>query len=112
MHDCVEFRGKFFFLCLGVCAKFYFTVFAKVNGGPYHERPWGDCGGHATIYWERIEPKTVFPTMLVVGVSKRVNAINNTFRDGERGEGMFFDAASCAEFEEPVGTLEVSCWSK
>ena len=41
-----------------------------------------------------------------------MNAIDNARRDGERGEGALFDVASCAEVEEPVGTLEVSCWSK
>ena len=50
--------------------------------------------------------------ILVVGVGKRVNAINNARRDGERGEGMSFDVASYVEVDEPVGTLEVSCWSK
>ena len=35
-----------------------------------------------------------------------MNAINNVRRDGERVEGTSFDAASCAEVEEPVGTLE------
>ena len=31
-------------------------------------------------------------------------------RDGERGKVTLFDAASCTEVEEPIGTLEVSCW--
>ena len=44
-------------MCLGVCAKFYFSVFAKIDGGPCNECPQGDHGGHATIYWERVEPK-------------------------------------------------------
>ena len=50
--------------------------------------------------------------ILVFEVGKRVNAINNARRYGERGEGTSFDAASCAEVEEPVGTLEFSCWSE
>ena len=28
------------------------------------------------------------------------------------GEVIMFDVASCTEVEEPVGTLEVSCWSE
>ena len=35
--------------------------------------------------------------VLVVGVGERVNAINNARRDGERGDGTSFYAASCAE---------------
>ena len=50
-------------MCLGVCAKFYFAVFDKIDGGPCHERPRRDCAGHATVYWERVETKTAFPTM-------------------------------------------------
>ena len=34
--------------------------------------------------------------ILVVGVSERMNAINNARRDGERGEGTSFDAEYCA----------------
>ena len=45
------------FVCLGVYAEFYFAVFAEIDGGPCHERPRGDRGGHATIYWERVDPK-------------------------------------------------------
>ena len=48
--------------------------------------------------------------ILVVGVGERVNAINNARQEGERGEGTPFDATSCAEVEEPVGTLDFSCW--
>ena len=47
--------------------------------------------------------------ILIVGVGKRVNAINNARQDGERDEGTSFDVASCAEVEKPVETLEVSC---
>ena len=51
-------------MCLGVCAELYFSVFAKIEGGPCHKHPRGDRGGHATIYWERVEPKkAVFSTM-------------------------------------------------
>ena len=39
-------------------------------------------------------------------------AVDNANRDRERGEGTLFDAASCTEVEEPVGTLEVSYWSE
>ena len=46
-----------FFVCIGVCTDFYFAVFAKIDGGPCNERSQGDCGGHATVYWERIYPK-------------------------------------------------------
>ena len=45
------------FVFLGVCAEFYFTLFAEIDGGPCHERPQGDRIGHATIYSELIEPK-------------------------------------------------------
>ena len=38
-------------------------------------------------------------------------AVNNACQDGERGEGKLFYVESCTEVEEPVGTLEVSCWS-
>ena len=41
---------------------------------------------------------------MVVGVGKRVKAIDNARRDGERSEGTSFDAASCVDIEEPVGT--------
>ena len=44
-------------MCLGVYAEFYFALFVKIDGGPCHERLRGYCGGHATIYWERIDPK-------------------------------------------------------
>ena len=63
MRDCIEFCGKVLFVCLGVCAEFYFTVFAKTFGGPCHEYPRVYHGGNATIYWKRIDPKTVFYTM-------------------------------------------------
>ena len=56
VRDCVEFRAKFF-VCLGVCAEFYFVVFAKTDGSPCQEYPRGDVEGHATIYWEHVEPK-------------------------------------------------------
>ena len=36
--------------------------------------------------------------ILVVGVSERMNAINNARRDGDRGDGTSFDVASCADF--------------
>ena len=45
----------------------------------------------------------------VVCIGKRVNANNNARQDKEKGEGMSFDTASCAEVKESVGTLEVSC---
>ena len=47
---------------------------------------------------------------MAVGFGERVNAINNARQDVERVEGMSFDAESCAEVEESVGTLEVSCF--
>ena len=47
-----------------------------------------------------------------VGVGERVNVINNACWDKQRGEGTLFNVASCAEVEEPVGTLEAYCWSK
>ena len=50
--------------------------------------------------------------ILVVRVDKRMYAVGNACRDGERVEGEFFYAASCVEVEEPVGTLEVYCWSE
>ena len=49
--------GEVFFVCLGVCTKFDFSVFIKFSGGPCHDRPRGDRAGHAAIYWERVEPK-------------------------------------------------------
>ena len=52
-----------FFVCLGVCAELYFAVFAKIDGGPCHERPRGDLGEHAPIYCERVDKKTAFSTM-------------------------------------------------
>ena len=49
---------------------------------------------------------------MVVSIGKRVYAVDNMRWDGKRGEDTLFDAASCKEVEEPVGTLEVSCWSE
>ena len=69
--------------------------------------------GGVTI-WDRISKavKEIKSRILVVGVGECVKKINNARRDEERGEGTWFDAASRAEVEEPVGTLEVSCCSK
>ena len=50
--------------------------------------------------------------ILVVSTGERVHAVDNARQDGEKGEGTSFDAASCTEVDEPIGTLEVSCWSK
>ena len=50
--------------------------------------------------------------ILVVSIGDRVYAVGNARWDGERNEGTSFDAASCTEVEEPVGTLDVSCWSE
>ena len=65
--------------------------------------------GGVTI-WDGISKavEEIRSRILVVGVSKRDNEISNVRPDRERGEGTSFDAASCAEFEEPVGTLEFS----
>ena len=38
-------------------------MFAQIDGGTCNERLCGDCVGHATIYWERVELKTAFSTM-------------------------------------------------
>ena len=57
---CAGLRGVLwegFLVCAGVCAKFYFVVFIKVNGVTCHERPQIDHAGHADTYWERIDPK-------------------------------------------------------
>ena len=69
--------------------------------------------GGVTI-WDGIskEVKEIKSRILVVDVGKRVNAIDNARRYGKRGEDTLFDAASCAEVEEPVGNVEVSCRSK
>ena len=56
--------------------------------------------------------KEIKSGILVVVVCERVNVIDKARWDRERGEDMFLDEASCAEVEEPVGTLEVSCWSE
>ena len=63
--------------------------------------------GGVTI-WDGISKaaKEIKSRILVVGVGERVNVINNACRYGKRGEGTPFDAASCAEVEELVGTLE------
>ena len=53
----MDFRLKGFFVCLGVCAKFNFSVFLEINGGPRHERPRRNCAGHAAIYGERVDPE-------------------------------------------------------
>ena len=42
---------------LGVCAKLYFSVFAKIDGDTCQECPQGDRGVHATINLERVETK-------------------------------------------------------
>ena len=52
-----------FFVCLGVCAKFDFSVFLEINGGSRHERPQRNRSGHTAIYGERVDPKTAFSTM-------------------------------------------------
>ena len=36
-RNCVEFRGKVFFMYFGVCAELDAAVFIKFNGGPCHE---------------------------------------------------------------------------
>ena len=41
-----------------------------------------------------------------------MHAVDNTCWDGERGKSTLFDAASSTDFEEPMVTLEVSCWSE
>ena len=56
--------------------------------------------------------KKIKSGILVVSVIKRVYTVNNARQDRERGEGTLFDAAFCKEVEEPIGTLEVSCWSE
>ena len=52
-----------FFVCLGVCTEFDFSVFIKINGGPCNELPQRHCAGHAAIYGDLAEPKTVSYTM-------------------------------------------------
>ena len=47
--------------------------------------------------------------ILVLSIGKRVHAVDNTCWDGERGKGTLFDAASGAEFEKTIETLEVYC---
>ena len=56
--------------------------------------------------------KEIKSSNLVVSVSKHVYAVDNTCRDGERGESTSFNMVSCTEVEEPLGPLEVSFWSE
>ena len=49
---------------------------------------------------------------MVVSVGERVHAVDNAHWDGERDKDTLFDADSCTEVEEPIGTLEVYCWSE
>ena len=62
--------------------------------------------------WDRINQvvKKNKGGILVVSVSKCVHAVNNACRDRNRGKGKPFDTASGTEAEEPIVTLEVSCW--
>ena len=57
--------------------------------------------------WDRITQavKKINIRILVVSVGERIHAVDNVCWDGERG-------ASGTEVEEPIGTLEVSCWSE
>ena len=48
--------------------------------------------------------------ILVVSIGERVHAVDNVFQDGDTGKGKLFDSVSRTNFEEPRGTLEVSCW--
>ena len=41
----------------------------------------------------------------------RMHAVNNACRDVESSKGKPFDTASGTEDEEPIGILEISCWS-
>ena len=50
--------------------------------------------------------------IMVVSLGKRMHTVNNARRDGDMGKGVLFIPASCKEVEEPMGTLEVSCWSE
>ena len=57
---CVGLRGvlwEVFSVWFGLCIKFGFVVFIKVNGGPCNYSPRRDRTGHATIYWEHVEAK-------------------------------------------------------
>ena len=69
-------------------------------------------GGVAT--WDEITKgvKKIKSGIMVIGVGKRMHAVDNARQEGGRGEGTPFDASSCTEIEEPVGTLESFCWSK
>ena len=62
--------------------------------------------------WDFQGGKKIKSGILFVSVGERVHAVDSARWDGERGEGTLFDAAFCKEVEEPVGTLEVSCWYK
>ena len=64
--------------------------------------------------WDRITQvvKKIKIRILVVSVGERIHAVDNVCRDGERVKGTPFDTVSGKEVEEPIGTLEVSCWSE
>ena len=62
--------------------------------------------------WDYQGGQKIKSGILVFSVGKRVHAVDNACRDWERGEGTSFDVASCTEVEEPIVTLEISCWSK
>ena len=69
--------------------------------------------GGVTI-WDGISKavEEIKSNILVFGIGKIVDAIDNAHWYGNRDEGTLFDAVSCAEVKEPVGKLEFSCWSK
>ena len=69
----------------------------------------GDVG-----IWDRITQavKKIKSRIMVVSVGECVHAVHNAFRDGERGKCTTFDVPSGTEVEEPIGTLEVPCWSE
>ena len=46
---------------------------------------------------------------MFVSFGEHVHAVDKTCWDGERGKGTLFDAASGAEFEKTIETLEVYC---
>ena len=94
---CHSWDFRWIFIFLHSC-EIFGVVFIFVVGG--------------VAIWDGISKsvKEIKSKILVVGVGERLYAVDNARRDGERGEGTSFDAASCTEVEEPVGTLEVSCW--
>ena len=50
-------------MCLGVCAKFYFAMFSKINGCPCHERLREILEDMTLFIGSVLNQKTVFSTM-------------------------------------------------